>query len=287
MNSSQKVAMQNRLLRHAKQLPFTIKILLLGVMAWGLFDAFNSSLKESAFALWFLGLAVFITSWRTYRPSKISAFTIKGFAFGLVALSFVSSYFGVLSLSIFLIAFAFGVFFDRLKVPQKLIIPFLIWIVAIPNCEYLHLLVSHPMRVMGAIVSAGVLNILGISASAAGTMINIDGAQVAITTACSGIEQLEAMLLIGWICAAYMHKKVFLQVTHFLMIIPIILAANILRLIVTLLGAHKYGDVFLSDKVHTTFGFATVILVLLIFVGVGELLSEKPEPKTLESKEGK
>ncbi len=275
--------MQNRFFRHIAKYPFGMKALIAFVMLWSLWNACNSSLKESALALWGLGLAMFFVSWREYNPSAISPFILKAIAFGLVGLSFLFS--GPNEWCLFLIALGTGVFFDKLKAPQKLVFPFLIWIWAVPNCENLHLIISHPMRVIGAIVSAGVLNLFGISAAADGTMINIDGMPVAITTACSGVEQLEAMVLVGWLCASYMHRKTLLRLVHFSTIIPIILACNILRLTVTLAGAHKYGEVFLSDTVHTALGFATVFLVLLIFVGVGELFRERPDEKPAEAKE--
>ncbi len=268
--------MQNNLLKNLRLLSPLSTLAVLTALCMGLWDAAHSSSLESALALWALGLAVLLPGLLSENARSPYPKTAVRIASGIILLSsFFFSQQGYINVTAALLVLSCALFFGNFGMTKYAIIPVLIWMLAVPNCEHLHQYVSYPMRVMGAKAAAEILWIFGISASASGTMMTIDGVEIAITTACSGIEQLESMLLVGWICVTFMHRNTLVKIVHFSTILPIILFANILRLVITLWGAHSYGDVFLSDEVHTGLGIATVAVVIVIFIGVGEIFGRK------------
>jgi exosortase/archaeosortase family protein len=102
---------------------------------------------------------------------------------------------------------------------------------------------------------------------------------IAITDACSGINQLDAFLLIAYLAVKTMYKKGYWQVLHFAFIIPSIIIANSLRIVLTVLLFKIFGEVILDKFWHVTLGYAQILIALLIFIAVGKLFSVKPEEK--------
>jgi exosortase/archaeosortase family protein len=106
---------------------------------------------------------------------------------------------------------------------------------------------------------------------------------IAITDACSGINQLDAFLLIGCIAVKMMHRKEYWQILHFAFIIPSVIIANSLRIVLTVLLFKMCGEVILGKFWHVALGYMQIVTALIIFAAVGKLFSSNPEKKQEES----
>jgi exosortase/archaeosortase family protein len=95
------------------------------------------------------------------------------------------------------------------------------------------LLLSFPLRLSATVLSAGILKICGIGVVYSGTSLSLPGVEIAITDACSGINQLDAFLLIAFIAIQLLHKKILWKILHFAFIIPAIIIGNSLRIVLT------------------------------------------------------
>jgi len=268
-----KIEMISALRLRTASLPFLAAVLA-GLV--GFVHALESTMIEAALSIWAWGVAI-LFSLDFFKASLIrerrKALTrISGVA--LIVISAVFMSFDMIDLGMFFTCVAAIVYYGKPKFLAVAAFPVFLWLVVVPQTEYAHSLISHPMRVIGANVSALMLSAFGFYAEAQNTIVTISGKDIAITAACSGIEQLEAMLLMGWLIVMYMHTRLSTRIVHFAFILPIILFANSLRLAVTLGGSEVWGDVFLSDGVHTALGIVTVILIMFIFAATGALFSD-------------
>ncbi len=252
----------------------------LGALA-GLREALLSAQLESSLGLWAFGCAIAACLWveRSGPPPHPPWRQDKAVGWGLLALAFVLGLLGVSDFSYWAGAVGAVVFFGGLVFLPHALGAFFMWLVLVPHAEYLHFLVSYPMRLIGAQCSGAILWACGFDVRASGAELLIAGEPVAITPACSGVDQLEGLLLFAFVAALMMHRRWGWRWAHFLTVLPLILLFNTLRLVVTFAGAECFGDVFLSDTAHTAMGFATVACVCLSFLSIGLLFPKKTEAK--------
>lgn len=250
----------------------------LAAAGMGLLYALQSSMLDASAAVWLWGAAIFIPYYLgrgDFGPSYRMP-SCKAAALAFIAASAILSYAGKYNTSLMLLFFAPILYFGNFKILAVSAMPIFIWTAVVPQTEYVHHLISYPMRMVGAEISAFILGIMGFAAEARQTIVTIGGKDIAVTAACSGVEQLEAMLAAGWIIAAYMHSGTWTRIAHFAAILPIILIVNSIRLVVTIGGYDRFGDVFISDEVHVALGVVSVILIVSAFIAVGLAF---PRPK--------
>jgi exosortase/archaeosortase family protein len=156
--------------------------------------------------------------------------------------------------------------------------------VFMPYHEEFMLLLSFPLRLNATVLSAGILKICGVDVIYSGTSLALPGLDIAITDACSGINQLDAFILIAFIAVEILHRKLFWQCLHFAFIIPSVIIGNSLRIVLTVLLYKLVGEVVLENTWHIALGYVQIILALLLFVGVGKLLAV-PDGKKTEEKQ--
>ena len=135
--------------------------------------------------------------------------------------------------------------------------------------EYIGLTLSYPLRLMATWLAVGVLKIFGVPVSAERTLITLDSgtAQIAVTDACGGLEQLGGLVAVGLLFAWLMQKGWGWRILHWATILPCVVLANAVRLIVTVLLLRAYGDVILGDTWHISLGWAqTVLAVVLLWL---------------------
>lgn len=268
---------------------------LLGLVAFfAAVPAFSSGMWDAALVdlvmagiLIFLMLKSFISTFR-----KKSSVVEKATAWGMVVcaniLALLPSHDFPGSLST---AFAFSLlicalvlYFSGRLMAVICIAPALWCCVFMPYHEEFMLLLSYPLRLNATVLSAGILKICGVDVVYSGTSLALPGLNIAITDACSGINQLDAFILIAFIAVEILHRKLFWQCLHFAFIIPSVIIGNSLRIVLTVLLYKLVGEVVLENTWHIALGYVQIILALLLFVGVGKLLAV-PDGKKTEEKQ--
>ena len=149
----------------------------------------------------------------------------------------------------------------------------------IPFHEELMLMASFPLRLSATMLASLILKVLGTGVIYSGTSLHLADLNIAITDACSGINQLDAFLLLAYIVVKLAGARAYWQVVHFAFVIPSIIIANALRIVLTILLFKMFGEVILEKFWHVTLGCGQVVAALLIFVAVGNLFGSKPEEK--------
>ncbi|MBE6394463.1 MAG: exosortase/archaeosortase family protein [Lentisphaerae bacterium] len=268
---------------------------LLGLVAFfAAVPAFSSGMWDAALVdLVMAGLLIALmlkSSISTFR--KQPSWAEKAMAWGLVVLANILALLpshdfpGSLSTAFafsFLIC-ALVLYFSGRLMAVICIAPALWCCVFMPYHEEFMLLLSFPLRLNATVLSAGMLKMFGVDVIYSGTSLTLPGLNIAITDACSGINQLDAFILIAFIVVEILHRKLFLQCLHFAFIIPSIIIGNSLRIVLTVLLYRQLGEVVLQNTWHIALGYVQIILALLLFVGVGKLLAV-PDGKNAEEKQ--
>lgn len=186
-------------------------------------------------------------------------------------------------------AFAFALlfcstvlFFSGWKLALKLLPPALWCCVFMPYHEELMLLLSYPLRLSATLVSAGLLKVCGIAVVYSGTSLDLPGVDISITDACSGINQLDAFLLVAFLAVQIFHRKTLWKCLHFAFIVPALIMGNSLRIFFTVLLYRWYGEVVLQNTWHIALGYVQIGLALLIFLAVGKIFAVSDTPEKEE-----
>ena len=146
------------------------------------------------------------------------------------------------------------------------------------------LLLSFPLRLSATMLSAGILSVCGTEVVYSGTSLALPGLNIAITDACSGINQLDAFILLAFIVVEIMHKKIVWKLLHFAFIMPSIIIGNSLRIVFTVLLYKVLGESVLQNTWHVGLGYVQIALAMLIFIAVGKIFAV-PDGKAAEEKQ--
>ncbi|MDD5598482.1 MAG: exosortase/archaeosortase family protein [Victivallaceae bacterium] len=154
-----------------------------------------------------------------------------------------------------------------------------IFLLLLPNADYFNSLMSYPLRLICSYLTCFILKLCAVEISCDAAMLRLGTEKIAVTAACSGINQLEAMFLIGWIITMLVHQRLVCRVAHWLLLLPIVILLNSLRLTITLLLYLGFGKVAFNDDVHIILGYVMVFAVAFVFWACRSLIpfSEKPE----------
>ncbi len=136
------------------------------------------------------------------------------------------------------------------------------------------LTLSFPLRLMAAILATGILRLFGAEVVSDMTTLRVGDAGLAITDACSGIEQLGAMLILGLVLAKMQQRTWGRAFYQYGFIIPSIVLSNALRIALTAaLYLGPVGARVLDDDWHISLGWAQTILSFVFLFLFGLLVT--------------
>lgn len=184
-----------------------------------------------------------------------------------------------------LLAASVGLYVERLRGLWALFL-YAIGLWVIPLHDAWRLWLSYPLRYCATDGCAWLLGWLGLEATVSGTTLVVDQSAIAVTGSCSGVEQLDALLLVTVCLALLLHERWWPRVIQVLFFLPSLLVANILRLVLVVLLARGLGPQAYVGFWHDTLGYVQLLSTLGLLLGVGQALrcchfSPKKEPDAL------
>ena len=156
----------------------------------------------------------------------------------------------------------------------------------VPFREQIVLYLSYPFRMVSTVLSVGFLQMCGMKIENDMTTIRIEGLDIAITDACSGIQQLEAMILVAFWLAMAWRRPFFWKCVHYAFVIPSIILANAIRIILTIVLYKAGFEAVLNNTWHAGLGYAQVAITVALFFLVGCLLPETGREDLSGGKDG-
>jgi exosortase len=127
---------------------------------------------------------------------------------------------------------------------------------------------TRPLKLWLTDVATAIAAAAGLDVGASGTIIQVDGFQLLVAAACSGINSLIGAVAI---CLFYVYwrrgsEPVFALILSLLMV-PVVVLANLLRILVLIFAVHLFGDEVVESVFHPVAGFAIfAVSVLLLFL---------------------
>ena len=158
-------------------------------------------------------------------------------------------------------------------------IPLFVFCVLIPMHNEILLAVSHPLRMIATATSGLILKLFGFNVSTTLTVLKLKNVDLAVTDACSGIQQFEALLLLGYILAKHQQKHLVWRIVHYSFCIPSVILANTIRLVLVVMLFHwPVGEAVLYSGWHEGLGYFQVLLAVMIMWAAGALLTYASKP---------
>ena len=81
-----------------------------------------------------------------------------------------------------------------------------------------------------------------------------------------------------------MHRHTGWKLLHFAFVIPAVIAANTIRIILTVLLYRLFGEAVLETAWHVALGYVQIVLALVIFLAVGGLFRAENRSVAVEGR---
>jgi exosortase len=147
---------------------------------------------------------------------------------------------------------------------------YLIFMVPIPYIIYD--MIAFPLKLFVARVSVAFLKIVGVVVIREGNIIMFPTTTLEVADACSGIRSLISLLAIAAAYAFLMKTSTARRWLIIFSAVPIAVASNALRVIVTGILAQWWGAQAAEGFLHEFAGIAVFALALVLLIVFGEML---------------
>ena len=141
---------------------------------------------------------------------------------------------------------------------------FLFFMIPLPYIIYYKL--TFPLQLMSAKLSAGLLHTINVSVIRKGNVLILPNYTLEVVAACSGLRSLMTMITLALIMAAFMEISLTGKAILVAMAVPSAVFANVIRLVVTALGAVFVGPEFAEGTMHEISGLIVFSFGLLFLI---------------------
>ena len=156
-------------------------------------------------------------------------------------------------------------------------VAFLLMMVPPPGFVTDSILVDLKLIVTRAAVS--ILHVFEVTIAATGNQIHVPGYELFVADACTGLNSIVTLIPLGVIVAYFLSRGIWRRLLVVASIVPLAVAANIVRVIVTVLAVDRVGIEVAEGWLHEGFGVTTFVVGTLALVALAWLLGgpgEKP-----------
>lgn len=147
---------------------------------------------------------------------------------------------------------------------------FLVFMVPVPATIYYS--ATIPMQLFSSKITNLVLHLMGMPAIRQGNIIYLPQYTLEVVEACSGLRSLVSLLalssLYGYLTLSGKVRPAFL----FMAAIPIAIVTNIVRLIVTAIGAYAVSTQFAEGFLHEMAGIGVFAIAFILIIITGTIL---------------
>ncbi len=154
----------------------------------------------------------------------------------------------------------------------RLAFPLLYLFLMVPLPYTLVSTLTHALMFADATLAANIVRSLGIPVYLDANVLHLPNITLIIADVCSGISSVLALFVLGVVYAYILQVSTGCKIILVLSALPLAAAANLFRIIVTVVLAYHYGTAALDSyfhKIHGTFNF---VLAVCFLAGLGELL---------------
>lgn len=148
---------------------------------------------------------------------------------------------------------------------------FMLFMIPLPGT--LVILITMPMKIAVSYVTELILYWAGYPIARSGVILQIGQYQLLVATACAGLQTLLTLEALGlFYLNVVHHTSVFRNVTLAILIIPISLISNVIRVMSLTLITYYYGDEAGQGFLHGFAGMVLFLSALILIVSIDALL---------------
>lgn len=132
---------------------------------------------------------------------------------------------------------------------------------------------TYQSRLFDAGITATALAWLKVPVLRDGVMLHLPNITLEVADDCSSVPAIAALLALGAAYAQMQVRPTWIRVTLTLSAVPLALFSNIVRLILTSLGAYHFGPIVLNNTIHKFSGTTVFLATVVLLVGLDALLA--------------
>lgn len=158
---------------------------------------------------------------------------------------------------------------ERLRVVRFPLV-FLLAMIPIPYVFYYRL--TFPLQLESSRLAAGVLSAMGMPLVRAGNVIHLEGYSLEVVSACSGLRSIMTLGTLALFVSDFVRLSPAWRLAYFALVIPIAMAANVARLVLTAGIAALEGPQAAESFLHELSGLVVFVVGLAAIAACGKVL---------------
>ncbi len=138
---------------------------------------------------------------------------------------------------------------------------------------------TAPLKALVSAVAAPLLGAAGYSVERSGVVLSVNGHEMLVADACSGLNSISSLLAMGLLYAHLTRASALRMALLAVAVFPIAIAANILRVIVLAAATVHLGPEAAQGWIHDAAGFGVFVVSLLLLVALdkwGQVIFANP-----------
>ena len=155
------------------------------------------------------------------------------------------------------------------KVLGLLLFPLAFLVLMIPLPGIVFNSIAFPLQMFAAQVSSAALEAVGVPVFREGNVMHLAAASLDVEEACSGIRSLLSLTALGVLYGNLAFSNWTPRILLLVMVVPIAIAANVLRVFVVGLLAHHVSLDTALGVFHTAGGWSVFVIAVALLLGVG------------------
>jgi exosortase len=155
---------------------------------------------------------------------------------------------------------------------RPLVLPLLMLAAMVPPPRFLMYALLVHLKLMVTQAAIAILHAMGATVAAEGNQILLPAHSLFVADACSGLISIVTMLPLALVVCYFLSHGVWRRLVVIGSIVPLALAVNILRIVVTVQLAAHLGPERAQGLLHEGFGLATAGVGFLMMVGLARIL---------------
>jgi EpsI family protein len=164
---------------------------------------------------------------------------------------------------------------------RRLAFPLLFLAFYVPLPGFLLEFATAPLKEMVSAAVAWLLGVAGYAVERSGVVLAVEGREMLVADACSGLNSIVSLFALALLYAYLRQASRARTALLVAAIVPIAVAANILRVLALVLVTVHYGPVAAEGVLHDVLGLSVFVVALLLLIAL-DRLGRKPRQHSPE-----
>jgi exosortase len=204
-------------------------------------------------------------------PAKLGLIVFAAGCVGIIFGTAASEYFTI-RLSLVLILTGISLYYLGITNFRKVWFAFFILLFMIPIPAVIYYSATLPMQLFATKATHFLLGVLGVPSIRQGNILYLPSYTLEVAEACSGLRSLVTLMAMGALYGYLTLPGHIRPIILFLSAIPIAIATNIIRLLVTAIGAYAISTKIAEDFLHELSGLIVFVSALIMMFILGAIL---------------